>query len=368
MYQYFACMAYIAILGMIVRPSKGKRRRAVFLALSFVVLIALASVRSYTVGMDTMMYWTHYGYIGRAGVRAFETVRFEPGFTALCLLLYQISPSPQLLFFTTSVLIYVPVAYFIYRESDNPALSTFLFVALTIYTQYLCLMREGIAIALVLVATTFLTRGKKIPFILLIVLAMLFHRSAIACLALLFADRLGFKGKHIAVYIALFAAMFVYASAFSDFVASLLSKDRLYREKFMGSNYYGALIRTLFYGLLVFLSVNYIEVGKRRGVIPDDARVRVIEHALMLWLLFSVLGMRIQIWGRVSCLFQPFVLIAIPLALKVPPPKERFLMTALICLAAIAYFVIVGVFRPEWQGAIPYEVGFAGLQMLLGWP
>lgn len=368
MYPYFVLMAYIALVGMIVRPSKSKRRKVVFLALAFAALAGIAGLRSSSVGADTIGYYLGYTFIGRNGFDAFDMVRYEPGFTALCLALYQVSQAPQFLLLATSVLLNVLVAVFLYRNSENAVLSTYLYVALAIYTQYMCLMRQAIAIAIVINAVSLLLKKRRVLFILLVILAATFHRSAMVCLVFLFVEWIGFGSKHIVAYLAICVIVFLYASALSDFVATLLSRDRLYREKYMGSNYYGALIKMLFHAALSFVALNYIELGKRRGIIADDVKTQLIEHALMLWVVFSILGVRIQIWGRIACYFQPFILVGIPLALRVPSPKERQLITAVICIVALAHFVVIGVFRPEWQDVIPYTVNGHAIRTMLGLP
>lgn len=363
---YIALLLVAAILSAIIRPSSSKKAKATYLVAVFMILIAVAACRSYTVGVDTEQFVRAYNRIGIEGVSAFQIERYEPGFTALCLLLNQITSNYQMLLIATAIITYAPIGYVIYRLSESASLSCYLFITLNIFTSYLNVMRQGMCIALVAVAFLCLVKRKDIVFVLCILASSLFHAYSLVALVLLPLSKLGFRTRHLLVYA--IAAILVIL-AFNDVVMNVarfvLGRDEVYRSAYMSSNYFGALIQLVFIAVIALLVVNYLEIGKKRGL-PAEGSVAVYQHAMMLWLLFQLAGMQAEIFGRLGYYFEIFAILSIPCALKVAEPKERNLLSVMICSIALAYFLVVGFTRPEWQGVIPYAIDFSNIEALFG--
>ena len=329
------------------------------------MLIGVAACRSYEVGVDTEQFVRAYLRIGMEGVSAFQIERYEPGFIALCLLLNQISGNYQLLLIVASVITYAPIGYAIYRLSENATLSCYLFITMNIFTCYLNVMRQGLCIALVVVAFLFLAKQKNIGFVICILASSLFHAYSLVGLVLLPLSRIGFKPKYLIVYLAVALAVILSFNTVLNLAQLVLGREEVYRSTHMSSNYFGALIQVLFIAVVALLVVNYLEIGKRRGV--SDKRIAAIyQHAVMIWLLCQLAATQAEIFGRLGYYFEIFTILSIPYALKVPEKNEKNLLLIMMCVLTLAYFLVVGLTRPEWQGVIPYIADFANIKALLG--
>ena len=271
-----------------------------------------------------------------------------------------------MLLFATAVITYVPIGYVIYRLSENVTLSCYLFIALNIFTSYLNVMRQGMCIALVMLAFLCLVKRKDIGFVLCILASSLFHVYSLITLVLLPLSELGFRARHLLIYA---IAAIVVIFAFNDIVMNaarfVLGRDEVYRSMYMSSNYFGALIQLAFIAFIALFVVNYLEIGKKKGL-PAKGSVAVYQHAVMLWLLFQLTGMQAEIFGRLGYYFEIFTILSIPCALKFAESKERNLLSVMICSIVLAYFLVVGFTRPEWQGVIPYAIDFSNIEALLG--
>lgn len=87
--------------------------------------------------------------------------------------------------------------YFIYKESTDVVLSAELMLFNCFYYRFMTMMRQGLAISIILVAYTLLNGSERklkdyIKFALLILLASTFHSSAILCMLMILFDRLKF--------------------------------------------------------------------------------------------------------------------------------------------------------------------------------
>lgn len=363
---YITVLLVAVILSAVIRPSRSDKAKRTYVATVFMMLIAVAAFRSSAVGVDTEQFVRAYGRIGIEGVSAFQIERYEPGFTALCLLLNQITGNYQMLLIVTAVITYAPIGYVIYRLSENATLSCYLFITLNIFTSYLNVMRQGMCIALVAVAFLCLAKRKNIGFVVCILASSLFHAYSLVALVLLPLSRIGFKSRHLLLYA---IAAIVVILAFNDVVMNaarfILGREEVYRSVHMSSNYFGALVQLAFIAVIALIVVNYLEIGKKRGL-PATGKIAVYQHAVMLWLLFQLAGMQAEIFGRLGYYFEIFSILSIPCALKVVEPKERALATVVVCSISLAYFLVVGLIRPEWQGVIPYAIDYANIELLFG--
>ena len=355
---YLVTMALVALFGAVLcREGDGKKTK-IYVAACFAALTVIAAVRATTVGVDTAQFCRAYAAIGLTPWGSLrDSFRYEWGFLILCKFLNYISNDPQLLIVATSVIVNVPIGIFIYRNSAKPALSIFLYLGLTCYTQNMNIMRNAMAVAVVLLAFEALKERHNILFIALIALAASFHKTAPFLLILWPLWRLRFSKRTFLVYGILCVVLFIFLHPAADLLATLLGKDEIYSEKYTGSNYFGAMFKALLAIFITGVVFNYFRVGQRRGASLTQTD-RFYCHVLMLWIMFSLLGMQIEIFARLCVYFNIFAVVGVARALQFcDNGGERTFVELLIGGVALCYFVIVGLYRPEWQGAIPYEVG-----------
>ena len=366
MFFYSLVLLTLLLLAIVIRPKRSTKAKRLYVALVFALLICIAACRSYTVGVDTEQFIRAYARIGAEGWSAFALQRYEPGFTALCLLLNQLSSNYQLLLVFTAIVMYVPIGYAIYKYSENPLLSCFLFITLNIYTAYMNVMRQGIAAALLVVAFVFLLKRSNVGFVACVVAASMFHVYALIALVILPLTKIGFRKGYVFVYLALYAICLLAFNVVLALAQWVLGREDVYSSDFMASNYFGAVIQLAFVAVLAFFVVNYIEVLKRTNL-DDRGMLSFYQHAMMLAVLFQVTGVQAEIFARLAYYFSIFAVISIPIALTAPKQKERTFSLVFLCSMSFAYFFAVGLLRPEWQGVIPYAVDFSNVLAILGW-
>lgn len=353
MFVYLVILSVILLLGLIMMgPKTSESNKKVYVAIVTLMLFVVAAFRSFQVGVDTQQFCEAYIRIGREGAAAFNIERYEYLFTALCLGLNKLSGNYQLLIVVSSALCTMPVAYLIYECSENATMSFFLYVTMNMYFSSMNTMRQSMAIGVLAVGLVWFMRGKTWPFVVSALIASLFHQSAIFVLVLLFVRRLPFGKRELMLYFAAAAVVFMFSGPIVSLVASLYGRETLYSNEFMGSNYYGALINAAVSLVCCFLCANYLSVSRKRG--EEGVWDAFLMHGLMLWLVFDVFGMQVEIVGRLGMYFMLFVILAIPAALNRVPDNERRIVIMVTGASFLVYFAVIGVMRPEWYGAIPY--------------
>lgn len=155
----------------------AKRDKRV-LTLMFFVLIFFAAFRAYSVGTDAANYSSYYLRIGTSD-DIFSIITSAPVYSIYNKLLYMIFPYRQAILISNSIIILVGIAYFIYNYSEDVCFSTILYIVSYSYCFSFNGMRQCIAMSMVLVALCWSEKKYKFRSIILLLLAIGIHNTAI---------------------------------------------------------------------------------------------------------------------------------------------------------------------------------------------
>lgn len=157
------------------RISRAFKKAALF---SVLLLLVLASAFRYGIGGDYGHYVNMYNVALLQGSKDFYT---EPGFNILLMILARTGLPAQSLFIVSSVLLGVGLWHFITRCAEERywGLAVFLFVSFGFYYSSLNVLRQYMAFSVGLFALTALKDQQMKIFLLLVVIASLFHTAAV---------------------------------------------------------------------------------------------------------------------------------------------------------------------------------------------
>lgn len=144
--------------------------------IGFLFLLILSALRAKTVGTDTEMYVNIF--LGREAY--FRDI--EPGYALMMQIIKLISGDQQFFLFVTTLIIFVPIYFFIKNNSPKKLFSLLLFVLAFNYYFSLSGLRQSIATSFILLALDNLTIKNIKYFIFWILVATTFHTSAIMVL------------------------------------------------------------------------------------------------------------------------------------------------------------------------------------------
>jgi len=201
--------------------------------IGFAPPIILAALR-YPVGTD---FWTYLAMFYRDTEKTFSEIFLnfysEGCFHSVAKLSGTIGDE-RLYFGVCGALTLIPVVLTYKKEKHGIELGLFTFIfLLTTFTTSLNIMRQGIAIAFTFLASQYIFERKPIKFAIWIVVAMLFHLSAIIFVPayFLYADDKLFNIKRGAILIAVIIAV-VYASSLIESLSTIESvgKYAVYSE------------------------------------------------------------------------------------------------------------------------------------------
>ncbi|MBQ8904077.1 MAG: EpsG family protein [Oscillospiraceae bacterium] len=176
---YIGLFALAVILGIPLAGRKSsKPGKIIYLSVMFVLMFLLSAFR-YGMGNDYFSYIRIYDIICSTPWSEITTLVYEPLFTLVTKLISMISTNPEVMYIIYSVLILAPVAYSIYRYSDNVWISVAVYLCFTFFYSSMNFIRQSIAVSILILAYGFIKQRKIIPVMIFAVAAALFHYTAI---------------------------------------------------------------------------------------------------------------------------------------------------------------------------------------------
>lgn len=218
---YFGLIFSIIAVRMISLQFKEKNR-AIFFIASALIVILFQGLRSFSVGTDIVRYIPGFLSIGKdvpLSLNA-EYANFEIGYILLNKIIYLLGIRERGFLIIMAIIIQAPIFYTMYKYSESPLLSVFAYFAFGNFIMTFSGLRQSIAMAICFIAYICVKKKKPILFYILIFVAYLFHKSAIACVLIYPIYHIKIKKSFFPVV----ACLIVFCFLFKNQIFELLSK------------------------------------------------------------------------------------------------------------------------------------------------
>ena len=339
MLPYFIVLLSVTLI--VFFENKYLSRKAIILPL--MILISLSSLKSNTVGTDSRTYTLAYDFKYNPYNHGFDP-NVEYGYQLLDAFVLNFSYNYFWLFLLTSILVIPLYMVTIKKLSINYYYSVFIYITFGIYTFFFNGLRQGIAMSICFFCLPYLVEKRWILYFVFVVIASMFHISALVMLPMYYLVNSKFKLEY---------------KVFGCFIISLLTSQILIGYLAEGNIRYehytekaektGGYITLLFYtliGVLVFV------LGKKYR--NFDIRFNKFEQILLcgLALVFpvSLLGTDPSGPQRVLYYFVGVVIFLIPYILR--RVKSAYFNLLFIFLSII-YFLLITM---RFSNLYPYQI------------
>ncbi|ROI02645.1 MULTISPECIES: EpsG family protein [unclassified Chryseobacterium] len=149
-------------------------------------LIIVATLRNYTVGVDTNNYLINYKYEIELYRIPQLIKKIEIGWLYLNAFVKEYFQEFRMILFVSSILTLLPLSYVFRRETKSPLLTFLFYILLFYYFFSFSIMRQAIAVSFFVLAVHFLVKGKQLKFFLYVGIGALFHYSILALIPITF--------------------------------------------------------------------------------------------------------------------------------------------------------------------------------------
>ena len=253
MYVFVLLMAYLLLLRFFMGDLSDKRAQKKYLILSAIPIILIMSLRYHMIyGVDDpAVYYDFYDSASKLSIKElFNDPFFEPGYILLNKAFATIIPNPQFIFFLEALICVSAVCRFIYKNSESPFFGMLFFLTLGTMTFEYTAFRQGIAMSICIFAVEYIKEKKLLPFIILVLLAATFHKTAVVFLPFYFIAQRKPTLRNILLTIAAIIVVIFSASKIIEIGNVLFGME--YRGGYSG-NEYGGLVPILIFVITLIL-------------------------------------------------------------------------------------------------------------------
>lgn len=323
--------------------------------LCMLILCFLASFRSSIVGNDTQSYI--YIFEQSADYLA-NGSRFEIGYVYFNYLLSKITSEPQYVFIICSLVIYYSYSRFIWKYSKMPWLSLLLFFLLT-FGSTVNIMRQMLAISILLWSVDFVIQKKPLLFVATIALATLFHNTAFLFAPIWLLSKLQLNRRTALLMTVIALTMYVGFAGLLNYAFGYLSMYEYYSEGkyFEGEVRLASMIQLLIsLGVSVFGYLAYQRNNNVQWKLSDEG----MSYKLLLLMQFIAtviffLCLRVNLLDRIALYYSTFSIINIANAISLYPNYRRKSLAMTVLIFLLVYNSTIMTLRPEWNRVYPYE-------------
>ncbi|KIO70372.1 EpsG family protein [Caldibacillus thermoamylovorans] len=345
---YLTLLIVITFLGNTIDLfTNNNKAKNAFLFISFLPLLLISALRSPSVGADTENYLYGYNLIKDYFYPDFfNVVRWENGYVILNKLVSFMSNNEQIIIIATSFIILIGIFYFIYKNSLNFTFSIYLFLSLYFYLISFNLIRQFIAISILLMGFHLIEKRKFFKYLIVVVIASTFHQPAILMIGLYFLYNLKLNAKNLTLIIG--SAILLLVSF--NYIMELIFIVFPGYEYYIGTSYLegSGLLTTLISGSILFFGV-FIKLTYK-----SDKKFDFLLIIMIVSFLVSALSMYITLFNRLGYYFSIFNIIFIPYAIYlVKDQNVKIIYSSVIYIITFLYFL----FRlaGDFQQVIPYS-------------
>lgn len=226
----------------------------------------------------------------------------------------------------------ISVSFLIYKYSKHPMLSFIVFLSLNYFSLGFTIMRQVIAMSILMVSFHYIIKRKKWKFILSVLLASLFHKVSIIFLIVYPISKLQFRKIYLGVIPLCLGCAILLPNTVKQMMLYFFKDDTRWSGHITNAI---TLNLTNFMICLMFVIIGIIYL---RSIIKDRINV-ILLYMSILASSFAPFSIIIRELGRVSYIFGIFNIILLPNILMTEKNyTTRNIMILVACYIFIIYF------------------------------
>ena len=356
-YLVYAILCFIALISQYASNDE-KHRNKVICITGFLLIFFLLALRHKTMGIDL-------GYSGKTGkqgyLQSFQIINryswekvlkmksflnYERGYIIFNKLVGSINNSQQFFLGVCAFINISAIAVYIYRKSKLPLLSWIVILGLPVFLMMFSGLRQSIAIAITIFSMHWAEKKKPIFFVLNVLLAWLFHSSAIIFLIAYPLYNVEISGwKQVASVLAIPGVYVLKGPLFSVF-SKIFKDDASMHETGAGTLF--IIFFIIYTGVLVINSYNKTKPNKM---------LNLFYMACICQAFSGVYGMAI----RAGYYFMIYLAIALPNEVYNLKSKngnvgrQEFILGYMFVFAVFVIYGIHAITTATWAQANPYH-------------
>ena len=327
------------------------KRNRMMLLIFFVGFFVLLALRDISVGNDLEEYQLIFDRCIKMPFNKLQDLRWEIGYTFYNKFVSFISKDFRFLLIITAIIILIPIYKLYSKEGKYNILLILLFINMPCFLIIFSGLRQAIAISIGVVAYMAIENKKYIFSAIMIILAVLFHISAVVLILLYPMFFLRIKMKHLLYIVPIMLIVYIFRIPLLLTLFKVLPENYLFAySEIEGTGAYGMII--LF---LIFLVFSFVILDETIMSSNDYFMRNALLAATMFQFFVPVHGL-IQ---RASYYFLIFVPLAIISVVQTPKKKlkniSNLAVVVMVCFFAMYFFFHAVYSTDNLLGVFPYK-------------
>lgn len=331
-YYCILLLIFIIITILFKVLKKDVKTDSLYLLTIMTLLILFLIIKDDSVGVDWLNYKKIFDYAHDLDlISLINHERHEIGYKLYCKLIASIYYDYYFFLGITSILSLLPVYRFIKKYSSDYFLSTLIFMSFTFYSLYFGVIRSSMALSILMISIDFIQKKKPIPFILTVLLAASFHKTALIFLPAYFLSKIKLNKKTFIIFITGASILFLSKGFLINMINKIIYQD--YNPEEYASGGYSMLVI-----LLVAFIILYIFRDK---LIEKNKNNFLFINMFMMAILIQTMALEIGTLFRVTqfYFFPMITLLPDGLQLKIFDTKVMKILRYCVIIFFIVYFV-----------------------------
>lgn len=299
-------------------------------------LIILSAVRDFSVGADTLNYCNSFRYISSLSFKQALRSGWEQGYVVLNWWLGHFFKDGRALIVFMALVILIPFFIWIKRESKWPVLSLVIFVCTGMWSSSMFILRQWCAMAILTFSYKYIKQQKFIPFLALVLVAAMFHRTAVIFILAYFILWIPMNTSIVLLAVPVSALI----GLFGGRILSFLNQFARIAES---GNFNGGIPMLIVLWLCIFAVLVCF-----KGNVPSqlDFYFRLVFLAAFL----QPIAFTFSNWARIVSYFSVSLSVFLPNFVEVltsdETPNQRFRLSigCIVCALMFVWFLII---KPE---------------------
>lgn len=351
MTTYFVLYLLIGFMGFLsyIAQNRFSNMKKALGWICFILVFAVLALRHQSMGIDLGYYSRyHTGYLDSFDVLGSASwsqvlatksyLNYEYGYILLNKLVGSIWKERQFFLAVCALLSLYPIAKTAVEKSESPILSCIIYLALPVFEILYSGLRQGIAIGICFWATQYIQKKKPFRFLLLVLLACMFHKST-------FVFLIAYPVYHLRLNRPLRLASILLIPLVFLFRVQLFSVLSLLFRRDAPLDHNGAVnLLILFAGIYGICSLFVSE---------EDTQQNGYLNLFFVCCIAQVFGNIYSTALRVGYYFIPYAILLIPGVVAQMEPRLRVVAK----IAVVVFFVVFGlskIYGSTWSLAYPY--------------
>lgn len=355
MLHYSLIASFLLIVPVFSNILKSHKAEKVGFGLCVGVLMFLAAFRASSVGNDTEEYLRIFEETISSGI--YES-RYEIGYLWLNKLLGYISHDSQIVLIVSSIFIFYSFGRFIWKYSEMPWLSLFLFFTYGFFSSSLNIMRQSLAMAILLFSYDFLLQGKNLKFVLSVLFASLFHTTAFLFISSYICRKLHITVKLVIIFVGISILFSYLFSVLLDSLFGVLAMYEHYKDgKYSGGTRLASILYIIISSFIFIFSYCILKQKKLQMKFSDSQFL--CNNCMLITVLIAVacyiVSIKLNLLDRVAIYFNMISIVLLPNIIYSLTNRNRMLLISCTILFFFIYSAIIVTYRPEWNSLYPYS-------------